>query len=118
MEAVCGRHNRPLVDGHCPVCDHFAALDAEARAKNTGKPIEWRVQLMKQKTGMKKYLVRKCQGSCDLDEATVRYTWASHAGPDPFGPRVYSNQKWECSCGELDCIHIIQARESQRKKKR
>ena len=113
----CGYHNRPLIDGRCPTCDHFAALDAESRTENAGKPIEWRIQLVKQATGMKRWLVRKCQGSCDLDEATVRYTWSSHAGEDPFGPRVYSNQAWSCSCGQADCIHILRAKEFQRRRR-
>lgn len=117
--AVCSCHNRPLDDdGRCPLCDHFDALDDERRKKNVDKPIEWKIQLMKQKTGSKKYLVRKCQGSYDLDEATVSYTWSSHAGPDPFGPRVYSNQKWSCSCGMPDCIHVIQVKENGKRRRR
>ena len=116
---MCEYHNRPLLDGRCPTCDQFTALLAEKRAKNAGKPIEWRIQLLKQAKGVKKWLVRKCQGSCDLDEATVYYTWSSRPGPDPVDqPRIYSNQKWTCSCGEGNCIHIMRAKEYQKVNRR
>ncbi|MCK9571165.1 hypothetical protein M0R72_19605 [Candidatus Pacearchaeota archaeon] len=106
--AICEKCRAVLVDGVCVPCKERAEEDARHLAANAHFPKEWHVCLHPikgKRTGQRNYNVWLKQGAYVHEDRSVRYSWHSRPTEDPLR-RTYSDQKWECSCGQPDCAHI------------
>lgn len=115
---ICG-HCRAKLDenGICPRCEYYAQKDREHLAANADKPLIWRVQVKKQRKGLKVFQVRLVQGSYTHEEFDAHFTWSSKPSDNPVD-REYYGHKWECTCGKPNCHHISVAQAWQKQEKK